>query len=94
MSRFYFDFYDGPDLTPDEDGLELDNLEAAEHEAVLTAVQLGRDWLPQAREVRLAVRDGQRRLVLTLNLALVIERLAQPGLKDCLDLAPNARIGV
>jgi hypothetical protein len=63
----------------DEDGLELDSLEAAEHEAVLTAVQLGRDWLPQAREVRLAVRDGQRRLVLTLNLALVIERELAAG---------------
>jgi hypothetical protein len=65
MSRFYFDFYDGPDLIPDHEGLELDGLKAAEHEAIQTAVQLGRDWLPQKRKVRLAVRDD--RLELTVE---------------------------
>jgi hypothetical protein len=75
MSRFYFDFYDGPDLIPDHEGLELYSLKAAEHEAIQTAVQLGRDWLPRKRKVRLAVRDDQRRLVLALSLALTVERL-------------------
>jgi hypothetical protein len=74
MPRFYFDFYDGPDLIPDHEGLELDSLKAAEHEAIQTAVQLGRDWLPRERKVRLAVRDDQRRLVLALSLELTVER--------------------
>jgi hypothetical protein len=75
MSRFYFDFFDGPDFIPDQEGLELDSLEAAEHEAMQTAVQIGRDWLPQERKVRLALRDDQRRLVLALSLELTVERL-------------------
>jgi hypothetical protein len=91
MSRFYFDFYDGPDFIPDQDGLELDSLEAAEHEAMQAAVQLGRDWLPQVRKVRLAVRDDQRRLVMALKLELTVERLVPPGLQDRLIPMPNAR---
>lgn len=74
MSRFYFDFYDGLNLIPDEDDIELDSLEAAEHEAMQTAAQLLRDWLPKAHELRLAVRGDQCRLVLALNLALTVER--------------------
>jgi hypothetical protein len=75
MPRFYFDFFDGPDLIPDLEGLELDSLEAAEHEAVQTAVQLGRDWLGRKRKIRLRVRDGQRQPVLAVNLELTVERL-------------------
>jgi hypothetical protein len=40
MSRSYFDFYDGLNLIPDDDGIELDSLEAAEHETMQTAAQL------------------------------------------------------
>jgi hypothetical protein len=43
MPRFYFECHDGSDLIHDDEGLELDSLKAAEHEAVQTAVQLGRD---------------------------------------------------
>jgi len=75
MPRFFFDFHEGQDCIPDEDGLELDSLEAVEHEAIQTAVQLGRDWLPRKREVSLAVRDDQRRLVLSVSLELTVERL-------------------
>jgi hypothetical protein len=75
MSRFYFDFFDGPDLIPDQNGLELESLEAAEHEAMRTAAQLGRDWLPRKRKIGFAVRDDQSRLVLSLSLELTVERL-------------------
>ena len=75
MPRFYFEFLDGSELIHDDEGLELDSLKAAEHEAVQTAVQLGRDWLPRKREVSLAVRDDQRRLVLSVSLELTVERL-------------------
>jgi hypothetical protein len=91
MSRFYFDFFDGPDFIPDQDGLELDSLEAAEHEAMQAAVQLGRDWLPQIRNVRFAVRDDKRRLVLALNLELTVERLVPSELQDRPIPMPNAR---
>jgi hypothetical protein len=76
MPRYYFDFHDGLDLVPDQKGLDLDSLEAAEHEAVQTVVQLGRDQLPSAREVRLAVRDDQRRPVLAVSMVLTVERPA------------------
>jgi hypothetical protein len=75
MPRFYFDFYEGLHLIPDQDGLELDSPESAEHEAIQTAVQLGRDWLARKRKVRLAVRDDHHRLVLAVNLELTVERL-------------------
>jgi hypothetical protein len=75
MPRFYFEFLDGSELIHDDEGLELDSLKAAEHEAVQTAVQLGRDWLPRQRKIRLAVRDDQRQLVLAVNLELTVERL-------------------
>jgi hypothetical protein len=75
MPRFFFDFHEGPRLIADHEGLELDSLEAAEHEAMQTAVQLGRDWLPRKRVVSLAVRDDQRRLVLAVSLELTVERL-------------------
>jgi hypothetical protein len=75
MPRYYFDFHEGSDLVPDQEGLELDDLEAVELEAMQTAVQLGRDWLPRARKVRLAVTDDQRRPVLAISLVLTVERL-------------------
>jgi hypothetical protein len=75
MPRFYFEFLDGFDLIHDDGGLELDSLKAAEHEAVQTAVQLGRDWLPRKREIRLVVRNDHRQPVMFVNLELTVERL-------------------
>ncbi|WP_262271505.1 DUF6894 family protein [Microvirga yunnanensis] len=75
MPRFYFEFLDGSDLIHDDGGLELDSLEAAEHEAVQTAVQLGRDWLPRKRKIRLVVINDQRQPVMVVNLELTVERL-------------------
>jgi hypothetical protein len=75
MPRFYFEFLDGSDLIHDDGGLELDSLKAAEHEAVQTAVQLGRDWLPRKRKIRLVVRNDQRQPVMVVDLELTVERL-------------------
>ncbi|WP_425286887.1 DUF6894 family protein [Microvirga vignae] len=58
MPRYYFDFYEGPDLSPDQEGLELDNLEAAEHEAIQTAVQLGRDSPASSSRLQLDDMSG------------------------------------
>jgi hypothetical protein len=75
MPRFYFDVSNGPNFIPDEDGFELGSLDAAEHEATQTLVQLGRDWLPRARELSIQVRDEQHRQVLALSVAMSIKRL-------------------
>ena len=75
MPRFYFDVSEGPKFIPDEEGFELDSLDAAEQEATQALIQLGRDWLPRAREVTIQVRDERRRRVLALSVAIRIERL-------------------
>ncbi len=75
MPRFYFDVTEGPTFIPDEEGFELDSLDAAEREATQALIQLGRDWLPRVREVRIQVRDEKHRQVLALSVALRIERL-------------------
>jgi hypothetical protein len=49
--RFYFDVREGERFVPDEESMEFESLDAAEHEA--TAAEIGRDRLPRgdAREV-------------------------------------------
>lgn len=74
MPRFYFDVRAGAECISDPEGLELDTLEIAEHEAMRTALALGRDWLPRAREIRVDVKDEQRRPLVSLTVALTIER--------------------
>jgi hypothetical protein len=75
VPRFYFDVTAGPTFIPDEEGFELDSLDAAEREATQALIQLGRDWLPRVREVRIQVRDEKYRQVLALSVAIRIERL-------------------
>lgn len=75
MPRFYFDVTVGPTFIRDEEGFELDSLDAAEREATQALIQLGRDWLPRVREVRMQVRDEKHRQVLALSVAIRIERL-------------------
>jgi hypothetical protein len=59
MPRFYFDLRDGEEFTPDEEGVELDDLEAAKTEATEALAQLAKDVLPGAerREIAVEVRD-------------------------------------
>jgi hypothetical protein len=75
VPRFYFDVTEGLKFMPDEEGFDLDSLDAAEHEATQTLIQLGRHWLPHAREVSIQVRDHHHQKVLTLNVAMTVERL-------------------
>lgn len=75
MPRFYFDVHKGTELIPDSDSSEIGSLEAAEHEAMQTAIALGRDWLPSAREVRVRVRDEHGRYRLNLSVVLSVEKL-------------------
>ncbi|MBB3020950.1 hypothetical protein FHR70_004038 [Microvirga lupini] len=75
MPRFYFDIQKGTELIPDADGLEIDSLEAAEKEATQAAIELGRAWLPFARQVQVRVRDEQGWCRLSLSIALTVERM-------------------
>jgi hypothetical protein len=51
MPRFFFDIHDGKDFTPDRQGLDLDDLEAAKDEAKKALPDIVRDEMP----------DGDRR---------------------------------
>ena len=59
---------------PDEEGAELDGLDAAKHEATEAALEIGRDRLPggDPRSVTIEVTDGHRRQVLTVTVPLEI----------------------
>jgi hypothetical protein len=59
MPRFFFDVREGVRFTPDEDGLEFPDLNAAEREAATAAAEIGRDLLPKgvARCVSVEVRN-------------------------------------
>ena len=77
MSRFYFDVREGTRFTPDEQGLEFENLDAAECEAATAAAEIGRDLLPKgdAREITVEVRNEYRQRVLTVTASLEIHRV-------------------
>ncbi|WP_373867427.1 DUF6894 family protein, partial [Microvirga aerophila] len=64
----------------DEDGLELDSQDAAEHEAACAAAEIGRDKLPGGggREVVVEVRNEHRQRVLTVTVSMTIDRVAPP----------------
>ncbi|WP_230532402.1 DUF6894 family protein [Microvirga roseola] len=80
MPRFYFDVREGARLTPDEDGLEFDSLDAAEHEAACTAAEIGRDRLPTggSREITVEVKNEHRQRVLTITVSMQVDRVEPP----------------
>jgi hypothetical protein len=80
MPRFYFDVRDGGRFAPDEEGTDFDSLDAAEHEAVCAAAEIGRDRLPKgdSREVTIEVRNEHRQRVLTITVSMQIERVEPP----------------
>jgi len=80
MPRFYFDTRDGSRFIPDEDGLDFPDLDAAEWEAVEAAAEMGRDRLPRgdARDITVEVRNEPGQRVLTVRIAMEINRVAPP----------------
>jgi hypothetical protein len=77
MPRFYFDMREGTRFIPDEDGLEFESLDAAEHEAACTAAEIGRDRLPtsDSREITVEVRNEHRQRVLTITVSMHVDRV-------------------
>jgi hypothetical protein len=75
VPRFFFDTYDGDRLTPDEVGLELDDLEAAKAEGKKTLPDMAREGMPDGdqRVFMVSVRDEAGQVVLRIALALRVE---------------------
>jgi hypothetical protein len=71
MSRYYFDIRDGEELIPDEEGMELPDLDAAFREAARSLAEIspmGRRTVASGH-VAIVVRDGSGTVILdtTLN---------------------------
>jgi hypothetical protein len=77
-------------------GAELPNLDAAEREAMKTVIGLVRDVLPkvEARKVKLSVCNDQGERVLTIRVAIDIERSAQAA-GPSREMSPrNSQMGI
>jgi len=55
MPRFFFDFRDVNGTTPDADGEEMSDVEAARLEAMTTLGEVGRDFTRQGEDGRLVI---------------------------------------
>ena len=77
MPRFFFDVREGVRFTPDDDGLEFPNIDAAEHEAAECAAAIGRDLLPKGvtRAVTVEVRNQHGQRVITATVTLAVDRV-------------------
>ncbi len=80
MPRFYFDVHEGARFIPDDEGLELADLDRAEREAAKAVAEIGRDRLPsgEARDIGIEVRDEHRQRVLTITVSMHVERVFPP----------------
>ena len=61
MKRYHFDIRDGGGFTPDEEGLELPDIEAVQQEAALSLADVARDAVRISRRnahlMQIEVRD-------------------------------------
>jgi hypothetical protein len=76
MPRYYFDVWAGDRAARDEVGLCLQNLSAAEEEAIRTAAEMGHDRLPRGRvsEITVQVRDDHGQQVLIVAVSMTVRR--------------------
>lgn len=67
-------------FVPDEEGLEFDSPDKAEHEAACTAAEIGRDRLPTSgsREITVEVKNEHRQRVLTITVSMDVDRVEPP----------------
>ncbi len=78
MPRFYFDVWEGGKVTRDDEGLELESPEAAEHEAARAAAEMGKESLPKGRcsEIRVQVRDERGQTMFSLAVSMRVRRMS------------------
>jgi hypothetical protein len=79
VPRFFFDIHDGEDFTPDREGLDLDDLEAAKAEAKRTLPEIVKDEMPDGdrRDFTVDVKDAAGQIVWWVTLSLVVESPSQ-----------------
>jgi hypothetical protein len=76
VPRFYFDVREDGTVIPDEEGLELESLDAAEREAAVSAVDIGRSQLPhgKVREITVEVKDENGLGLIAATTSLTVRR--------------------
>ena len=76
MPRFYFDVREDGKVIPDEEGLELESLDVAEHKAAVSAAEIGRSQLPhgKVREITVEVKDEDGFVLITATVSLAVRR--------------------
>ena len=76
MPRFYFDVREDGKFIPDEEGLELESLDAAEHKAAVSSAEIGRSQLPhgKVREITVEVKDENGFVLITATVSLAVRR--------------------
>ena len=77
MPRFYFDVREGAQVTRDDDGLDLESLDAAETEAICAAAEISRESLPRARasEIMVQVRDERGEQIIIVAISMTVRRI-------------------
>jgi len=75
VPRYFFDTYDGYRFLPDEEGQELESIEAAKAEAQRAVPEMAKDELPDGdqRTFVVSVRDDAGQVVLRVALSLMVE---------------------
>jgi hypothetical protein len=78
MPRYFFDGRDGLELIRDEEGIELEDIQAARNEATRGLADLTRDVLPgsERRELAIEVRDEANAALLRAALTFEVAILA------------------
>jgi hypothetical protein len=76
MPRFLFDVLEEDRVTPDEVGIELESVEAAEREAIRRVTGIGAESLSKDRasEIEVQVKDHEGFLLLTVTVSVVVRR--------------------
>jgi hypothetical protein len=79
MPRFFFDSHDGDDFTPDREGVDLEDLDAAKEEAKKALRDIIWDELPVGgrRDFTVDVKDVAGQIVWRVTLSLVVESPCQ-----------------
>ena len=80
MPRFFFDCRDGDRLIRDDEGLVIDTVEEARHEAARALGEMARDALPDDgdREMSIDVRDEKHASLFRVALWVRVEQPADP----------------
>ena len=79
MPRYFFDFENGTNAYPDDEGSELPDNEAARVEGATTIAEMAKSFLPVSspqKNIALRVRNESGQPVLQMSLTFAIQPLA------------------